>query len=125
MSELDKCYDNDESSFLNKLFYKDVFDNQQFELLCQEIINKIRASNHESQNVDYNLIKKCFFVSNKFSQIVISHYDSNDSYSIRNNHSDIRLYLDRWFFLVDCILDNDYLRAEAFEDDLGTLVKFD
>jgi hypothetical protein len=121
MSELDKCYCNAEDSFLNLLYYQALFDMQKIKDLCVEIVGTIKF-NSESKNVTSSeVLLKSVFVSRKFSEILISHFDQNDLYTIKNDSSYARLYLERWFFLVDRLIDGDYLRLLEFEDDLGVL----
>ena len=83
MVELDKCYYNDGGSFLNQLFYEAVFDRKIVDALCHEIVNTVKKNNQENLNVDLEVVKKSIFVTTKFSQAVISHFDPNDSFMIK------------------------------------------
>jgi hypothetical protein len=114
MEEIDKCYMNESDSFINDLYYNSFFDYDKFQSLCFEIISRTKKC-----EFDIEIFKKLMFINHKLNQIIISHFDQNDLFEIKNSNNNIRILLERFVFLLDSYIDMDFERIKNFEDDLG------
>lgn len=128
MGELEKNINLNKESFLYELNYLESFNDKKLSLLISDIVKKIEILSEENiatvrNDVIIKYLPHIFHIYDRILKLLVSHYDSNDLFKIKNFHFRHYEMVERLGFVIKCFFEKQpYSRILDYEDELGKLV---
>ncbi len=115
-----KNFEVNNNSFIGQLDKFSDFDIKLFNLLIYDIY--LFAKNEPKASISNDFLLKVFRIYNHVFTCIFAHFNNNDLFVIKNWNNDYNIYLERFGFIIECLLKKDSQSIEEYEDELGSLL---
>lgn len=120
---IDDNYKGENESFMYYLHEKAIFKENLLMELIFEIIDISKELSLKDILKHRKYLTKLFKIYGDFTSHIISNFNKNDVYKIKNPSPELYIYISRLTFIFDKFIYLDYKAMEKYEDELGSLRK--